>query len=535
MLRFRKVHSDFLLRQDLHFPFLELRQLAALGGIGEDQPLGHRLLQAVVQQCMDTANYSGAETFVLEFRKIFALNPSALLEAVVKSLDLNGGQLVQWDAANSGDDVVLDIVGVVGFRIWPDARFNVDLVPRPYPRCHCVSPGFGYVQPLTFADCGFEFLLDLGLSFTQHVLDDPFSCLRVIARGVPPLPSAILSFSDVSLAVCSSFRHRISLLCNGKPYRKKQEKATEKRNRYQKVIICSSEPRRRIFVYCGANLALPEILFIDYSGAKYTHFTPEIAAAQNHFFVWLKTENFSNACGMVTLKSPMSRAFSVPDVHQKPQKRPPRCTLDCGFKTSESPALRGFVAGPQALATAVLYLVLKSNGFHHSENLPVKFGFSSKSVPANIVKKLRPQRCPQPFLIPLFNFSHKRPTVAFTGKSGYTLGFAQRIAHSGSQGETGAFRTGVVSLPSDRSARFGNPVWPGLKTADFAAFGSWSGVLSKNAESLRDSDALMCVAVPRRRGPAGLRNSVVRLLMLCAFSARAIQPSASDHHHSNCS
>ena len=31
-------------------------------------------------------------------------------------------------------------------------------------------------------------------------------------------------------------------------------------------------------------------------------------------------------------------------------------------------------------------------------------------------------------------------------------------------------------------------------------------VLSKNAESPRNSDALMRVAVPRRRGPAGLRN-----------------------------
>ena len=30
------------------------------------------------------------------------------------------------------------------------------------------------------------------------------------------------------------------------------------------------------------------------------------------------------------------------------------------------------------------------------------------------------------------------------------------------------------------------------------------GVLPKNAESLRNSDALMRVAVPRRRGPAGL-------------------------------
>ena len=34
------------------------------------------------------------------------------------------------------------------------------------------------------------------------------------------------------------------------------------------------------------------------------------------------------------------------------------------------------------------------------------------------------------------------------------------------------------------------------------------GALSKNAESLRDSDALMRVAVPRRRGPAGLRDPI---------------------------
>ena len=65
---------------------------------------------------------------------------------------------------------------------------------------------------------------------------------------------------------------------------------------------------------------------------------------------------------------------------------------------------------------------------------------------------------------------------------------------------------GVVSLPSERSTRFGNPARPGVKTANFAALGAWSGALPKNAESLRDSDALMRVAVPRRRGPAGLRD-----------------------------
>ena len=112
----------------------------------------------------------------------------------------------------------------------------------------------------------------------------------------------------------------------------------------------------------------------------------------------------------------------------------------------------------------------------------------------------------RPSFIAFFNLSHKRPTFAFTGESGYTLGFRRRIAHSGLHAETGAFRTGVVSLPSERFTRFGNPAWPRGRTANCAAFGSWPGALSKNAEGLRDSDALIRVAVPRRRGPAGLRD-----------------------------
>ena len=217
--------------------------------------------------------------------------------------------------------------------------------------------------------------------------------------------------------------------------------------------------------------------------------------------MWLKTENFSNACGTSTSKSPLLRAFFTPHVHSRLRKRRSRCTLDCGFKTAESPALRGFEVGPRALATAALYLVLLSNGLHHSENLPVKFDFSPKSTSTNIAKKLPLQRCFKPLLITLFNFSHKRPTFAFTSESGYTLGFRRRIAHSGLHAETGAFRMGALLLPSERSTRFGNPAWPGFKTANFAAFGAWSWVLPKNAESLRSSDALMRVAVPKASRP----------------------------------
>ena len=150
--------------------------------------------------------------------------------------------------------------------------------------------------------------------------------------------------------------------------------------------------------------------------------------------------------------------------------------------------------------------VLLSNGLHHPKIRLKKFGFSLKTVPANIAKKLPLQRCSKQFLIPIFNFPHKRPTFVFAGESGYTLGFQRKIAHKGLHGETGAFRTGPLSLPSERSTRFGNPAWPDVRTANFAAFWPWSGVFPKNTESLRDSDALMRVAVPRRRGPAGLRD-----------------------------
>ena len=152
--------------------------------------------------------------------------------------------------------------------------------------------------------------------------------------------------------------------------------------------------------------------------------------------MWLKTENFSNACGTSTLKSLLPQAFAVSNVHPRPRKRLARCTLDCGFKTPESPALRGFVAERCPITGTSLYLVLKSNGLRHSKNLPVKFGFSPKPIPTNIAKKLPSQRCSKPLFVPLFNFAHKWPTFVFTSESGYTLGFAQRIAHKGIRGET---------------------------------------------------------------------------------------------------
>ena len=60
---------------------------------------------------------------------------------------------------------------------------------------------------------------------------------------------------------------------------------------------------------------------------------------------------------------------------------------------------------------------------------------------------------------------------------------------------------GVVSLPSDRSAR--SQTSPG-RVSERRTLPLWDlgrEVLSKNAESLRDSDALMRVAVPKASQP----------------------------------
>ena len=203
---------------------------------------------------------------------------------------------------------------------------------------------------------------------------------------------------------------------------------------------------------------------------------------RSHFFEWLKTAISSTACGRVTLKSLLPQGAYVPHVHPRLRKRLARCTLDCGFKTSESPALRGFVAERCPITGTSLYLVLKSNGFRHSKNPPVKFGFSSKTVPANIVQKLPSQRCSKPLFIPIFNFSHKRPTFAFTGESGYTLGFANRIAHKGTHGETGAF--------------------PSANTARLCAA---SEIATKRKAGENGCTPMACVRFLRRRGPAGLR------------------------------
>ena len=86
-------------------------------------------------------------------------------------------------------------------------------------------------------------------------------------------------------------------------------------------------------------------------------------------------------------------------------------------------------------------------------------------------------------------------------ESGYTLGFRRKIAHNGSHGETRGVSDGGGITTLDTYCTFTNIPGPGVRTANFAAFGSWSEALLKDTESLRNSDALMRVAVPQASRP----------------------------------
>ena len=142
--------------------------------------------------------------------------------------------------------------------------------------------------------------------------------------------------------------------------------------------------------------------------------------------------------------------------------------------------------------------------------------------PQHQQKRIIRQSCHHKFYPqPLFNFSYNRPTFAFTSESGHTLGSRRKIAHNGLHGETRGVSDGggITTLGAFRT--FTNIPGPGIRTANFAAFGSWSEALLKDAESLRDSDALMRVAVPQASRPRWaallcLQFGDVAVFSLCA-------------------
>ena len=222
--------------QGFHLFVFHLRQGTALRWIFRDEALFHGEVVRRADHLVDISHRLGCQTFRL-FLGFDAVYSPAVQQVLVESLQVQRSQLCQWNAADLRLDVVLEeaLAGLEGG--WAQLDFRVVFHPDLQPATHGVGLGPSIVDADIFLDGLFQFFFDLGLRLAKHVFDDGLAGFGIVTDSVPALPASVFALSDISLAVCSSFRHSIDLLCNGKPYRKQQRKATEKRNRYQKVII----------------------------------------------------------------------------------------------------------------------------------------------------------------------------------------------------------------------------------------------------------------------------------------------------------
>ena len=112
------------------------------------------------------------------------------------------------------------------------------------------------------------------------------------------------------------------------------------------------------------------------------------------------------------------------------------------------------------------------------------------------------------------SYSHKRRNVRFKGLRRVHTPPKPLTAHTAAYtAKQGRFGRGWYHYP--RSVLRGSETLCGRVSErhTLPLFGLGRG-LSKNTESLRDSDAFMRVAVPRRRGPAGLRDPVAIVSMI---------------------
>ena len=160
------------------------------------------------------------------FLGLDAVNSATVQQMLVEPLQVQRGQVCQRNAADLRLDVVFQkaLRGFEGGR--PEFYFCVVFHPDLQPCSHRVGLGPPVVDAHIFLDGFLQLFLDFCLCLTEDIFDDGLASFWIVTDSVSTLPSAVLSFSDISLAVCSSFRHGISLLCNGTQYRKQQRKAT---------------------------------------------------------------------------------------------------------------------------------------------------------------------------------------------------------------------------------------------------------------------------------------------------------------------
>ena len=161
-----------------------------------------------------------------------------------------------------------------------------------------------------------------------------------------------------------------------------------------------------------------------------------------------------------------------------------------------SEAERGPITGTS------LYLVLKSNGLPRPKIRLKKFGFSPKIVPANISKKLPAQVLSQIVFHPVFQLLAQMAHVCLHSESGYTLAFANRIAHSGLHAETGAVSDGGAITTLGAFCAVRKPCVARCQNGVLCRFGILAGRCSRRTQrACGTAMRMMRVAVPQASRP----------------------------------
>ena len=197
-----------------------------------------RCSRAIVRRAnhlVDIAHRFGSQTFWFLFR-LDAVYPPTVQQVFVEPLQVQRGQVCQRDAADLRLDVVFQktLRGLERGRTQLD--FRVVFQPDFQPATHRVGFGPPVVDAHIFLDGLLQLFLDFRLCFAEDIFDDGLAGFWIVTDSVAPLPAAVFAFSDIALAVCSSFRHGISPFRN-EQYRNQEGKAIGKPDCYQKVII----------------------------------------------------------------------------------------------------------------------------------------------------------------------------------------------------------------------------------------------------------------------------------------------------------
>ena len=128
------------------------------------------------------------------------------------------------------------------------------------------------------------------------------------------------------------------------------------------------------------------------------------------------------------------------------------------------------------------------------------------SAERKIRRNCRHKFYPQPFLIPIFNFPHKRPTLAFTDKVGTHSPFGKRSHTRAYTPKQGVFQMGCYYYPRTVSHVSETLRGQGVERQTVPLLGLGRGHSRRTQRACGTAMRLYASLSRRRRGPAGLRD-----------------------------